>query len=426
MLRENNHVPKIGLVPPRELSFFPGLDGSDSPLESFMKSALIDAPGYYWAVYDHALLTATEVFNSLPASGESRHRIDSSFPDPIALLTLLSQITTHNELFTAIMIATQIPVAKLARQSADIANLSRGRFTLGLAPGWSEQEAEGLGVGKEFHNRGSLMEQKIPALEMMLTGIPVNLEIGKEKIHSMGINPKAYYPIKIGIGGGLGPLKNPHTLEVLKRVAKFAEMWMPMGEIDPFLERKPIIEEYLAQYGRNLEDFEYMGRVTLGRKPLDDCVDDLLAWKKAGATHVTLTTVGQGNGDWKFHNNLVRNFMKATQWIRFPEKNFAKAFSLAGGYLAPDKFSLGGPGEFQYGYLQKEVNPRFLILRLTELGYLPEAMDGQEEIKLAWQGETAFIRGATFRGPGGDRVGIFERHVNGREVAVFHESNSST
>jgi len=293
MTRENVYVPKIGLVPPRELSFVPAADGSDAPLVKFMKNALVDIPMNYWAVYEHTLLTAAEVFESEPAIGETRHRIDASFPDPITLLTLLSQITHYNELFTAVMIATQIPVAKLARQAADIANLSKGRLTLGMASGWSEKESEGLGVGAQFHHRGDIFEQKIPALEMMLTGIPVNLEIAEEKIVNMGINPKANYPIRIGIGGGLGNLDNPHTLAVLERAAKFGDLWMPMGEIGPFLERKPIVEEFLTKYGRDLEKFGYMGRVTLGRKTLDECVDDLLAWIKAGVTHVTLTTAGQ-------------------------------------------------------------------------------------------------------------------------------------
>lgn len=38
--KEIYRVPKIGLVPPRELSFLPTPDGGDSPLMMFMKNAL--------------------------------------------------------------------------------------------------------------------------------------------------------------------------------------------------------------------------------------------------------------------------------------------------------------------------------------------------------------------------------------------------
>jgi len=118
--------------------------------------------------------------------------------------------------------------------------------------------------------------------------------------------------------------------------------------------------------------------------------------------------------------------MKATKWIRYPGESFIKAFDLVGGFRAPDGFLLDGHGKLLYSYLPEEVNPRFLESHLGDLGYVRQTMDGQEEVRLVYQGETPFVRNKTFRGPRGERVGIFERQKRRRDVVVFYENSSST
>jgi hypothetical protein len=113
--------------------------------------------------------------------------------------------------------------------------------------------------------------------------------------------------------------------------------------------------------------------------------------------------------------------MKATQWIRRPEENFVKTFCQGAGWLALDTFLLGGKGDFHYGYLLNEVNPRFLKLRLGELGYIQETMSGTEEMNLIHHCDVSFKRSETFRGPVGQRVGIFERQTDIRTTVIFYE-----
>lgn len=416
-------VPKIGVVPPRELSFLPDSRG-EIPLVEFMRGAIPDHSSFFWAVFQHILLTAGNTFSSEPYKGETRHNIESSFPDPFGLLTVLSQITSKNDLFTAVIPATQMPLGDLAQRYASISNLSNGRLWAGLAAAWSEDEHKALGYGDIFHHRGEILDQKIPALEMVLSGIPVNLHIGREHIRNMGINPGTKHRVRICIGGGLGPLDNPNTISVLRRAAMYGDMYMPMGDVGPFIERKPIILKYLEEFGRNPSDYGFMGRITLGRKPIDECVDDLLAWIKAGATHVALTTVGQMNGDWKFHQSLVSDFLAASEWIRNPNENIEKTIKdFTNGYyrIAPEEtITTKERGLYRYSYLKREINSRFLDLRLRQLGFDSVGLEGEpREVFLIYHEDMAFRERVRYR-LGDQELIVFDRSKEREETVLFY------
>lgn len=314
--------PMLGLVPPaKEVSFTSPTAEKESDLMSIVER-WPDAPSFFLAVYHHTILAEEMRPHSIPAIGETRYKSDTSFPDPIALLSVLARAKTKNELFTAVMVAPQLATAALAQQIAAIANLSHGRFSFGAGVGWNMSEYDALGMGHRFKNRGTFLNQQIPALEMMLTGKTVSLEIGEdEKIDRMSINPGTNYNVPIWIGG--------LSDAALQRAAFYGDGWMPLGNKEPFMELKPKILKLLEKNRRDPSKFGFMGRVTLGTKTTEEAVKDFLAWIDAGVTHIALTTTNAEapNPDPAHHRALIGQFLTETRWIRDPhDGNFGEIF----------------------------------------------------------------------------------------------------
>lgn len=314
--------PKLGLVPPaKEVSFTSPTAEKESDLMSIVER-WPDAPSFFLAVYHHTILAEEMRPHTAPAVGETRYKSDTSFPDPIALLSVLARAKTSNGLFTAVMVAPQLATAALAQQIAAIANLSHGRFSFGAGVGWNQSEYDALGMGHRFKNRGKFLNQQLPAIQMMLTGKTVNLEIGEdERIDRMSINPGTNYNVPFWIGG--------LSDAALERAAFYGDGWMPLGNIEPFVELKPKILKLLKKNERDPKKFGFMGRVTLGTKNVDEAVKDFLKWIDAGATHVVLTTTNADapNPDPAHHRTLISQFLTETRWIRHPEDgNFGEIF----------------------------------------------------------------------------------------------------
>lgn len=414
---------KIGFVPPRELSFRPTGDGENSPVENFIQGMGFDSPNTFWTVYSHILLSEAERRPTPAVEGETTHTMKDSFPDPFALLNMLAHVTQYAELFTSVIVAPQMALGDLTSRIAAIANLSRGRFRFGGASGWSLDEFKGLGVGDRFDHRGKFFEEQIPILKRLLSGEVVDITIEREKIQGMGINPAANYPVPFWLGGGLGSLDDHRTIEVLERIAEWSDGYMPLGNVGPFLERRPILFEMLDKHGRDITHFGVMGRVTLARKSLGKCVDDYLAWKDAGATHILLTTFGQDRKDWQFHRDLIREFLGATRWIHSPDEGINKTFSRADGWPAPKEFSLGGDSrELMYFFLQEEIDPRFLEGRLKELGYELHSWSGQTEVRLSpYKEEAPFTITRSYLDRNDKFVMIAQQGTREDRIAVFYE-----
>ena len=134
-----NPLPNIGVVvPSKELPLAARYEDFDiSPLEYFIAELVFDWPGAFAAVYHHTVLRSERLPHTEPKhrKGETRYKMQTPFPDPFAILNMLARSTTHTELFTAVLVSPQLQTAPLAQQIAAIANLSNGRFSVGLGVG---------------------------------------------------------------------------------------------------------------------------------------------------------------------------------------------------------------------------------------------------------------------------------------------------
>ncbi len=327
----DNQLPAIGIVTPsKELPIDRNYkDTNISPLEYFIKHFTLDWPGAFAAVYHHTILRSERRPEEEPIKrkGETRYSKQTPFPDPFTILNMLARSTTYTELYTAVLVTPQMQTAELAQKVSAIANLSKGRFNLGVGVGWNKHEYDALGKGEIYQIRGKVLNEQLKALRKLLTGEAFTGQVGpRENFDQMAINPPSNYEVPIWVGG--------QTPAARKRAASF-DGWMPLGDVEQFQEQIDLLKQYLEEEGKNIHDFKSMGRIAIGKTPKKEWVDAYIKWQEAKATHVVLTTTGKEeeyNPEGKetdpyHHSRMIVDFLRLTSWLRKPTGSFSGLFA---------------------------------------------------------------------------------------------------
>lgn len=405
--------PRLGLVPPtKEVSSIPYNIGGETKSDLLrLIGELPDTQYFYLAVYHHTVLGENITSSSKPRQGETRYVNTTPFPDPMSLLTQFAQETKNNELFTAVIVAPQLQTPTLVQQIAAIANASRGRFRLGVGVGWNDAEYAAVGMRDRFHIRGKILNQQIPVIEMMLTGKTVNLSIGNERIENMAINPQSHHDVPIWVGG--------LSDQALERAAMYGNGWMPLGDVGPFIEGKRILLDLLEKNRRNVEDFGFMGRITLGIKTIEKCVDDYLAWMSAGVTHIALTTTGKGDPNWENHRYLIYQFLKSTKWVRYADsESFGNLFG-GGIYRAPESLLLNDSENL---CIELKINPKYLIMFLNTHDFIPYENIQKKEVRIPSLSNNSLHVKSMYRNKEGQFVFLLETQEEPIRTIVVYDS----
>jgi probable F420-dependent oxidoreductase len=85
--------------------------------------------------------------------------------DPLVWLTFVAGVTTTVKLATGIVILPQRNPVVLAKETATLDRLSKGRLLLGVGVGWLREEFEAIGV--PFERRGARTDDYIKALRAL-------------------------------------------------------------------------------------------------------------------------------------------------------------------------------------------------------------------------------------------------------------------
>ena len=223
------------------------------------------------------------------------------FHEPMVLYGYLAAITRRLELVTGILILPQRQTALVAKQAAEIDVLSGGRLRLGVGVGWNAVEYEAL--GESFHNRGRRVEEQIALLRALWSQPVVTFAGRYHTVTAAGINPLPGHPIPIWMGGQSDP--------VIDRAGRLADGWMPQyreaAELAAPLAR---VHEAARRAGRDPRRIGIEARVTLAGDS-GDAVERALAWQAAGATHLTVNTMGLGRTLPAEHIDAIERFKRA-------------------------------------------------------------------------------------------------------------------
>ena len=207
------------------------------------------------------------------------------FHDPFVLFGYLAAITQRLHFRTGILILPLLPTALVAKQAAELQQLSGGRFELGVGISWNTLEYEALNQG--FNARGKKMEEQIGVLRRLWSEPFVTFEGRWHKLDGVGLNRLPSSPIPIWIGGGTDDV-------VLRRVARVADGWFPIS--DP-TEAVPKLKQFARDAGRDPETIGFTGRVMAGPGGPGAWVESAKKLQALGATHLMLGTAPDVQGE---------------------------------------------------------------------------------------------------------------------------------
>jgi probable F420-dependent oxidoreductase len=211
--------------------------------------------------------------------------VHTTFSEPLVMFGYLAAVTQTVELVTGVIILPQRQTVLVAKQAAEVDLLSGGRLRLGVGVGWNAVEFEAL--GQDFANRGKRTDEQIAVLRRLWCEQSVTFDGEYHRITGAGIAPlPVQRPIPIWIGAASAP--------GYRRAGRTADGWFPLIEPGPKLvDARAVVAQAAHDAGRDPAVIGMEGRIVY-TGDLDAVVHEASAWKNAGATHVSISTMDAG------------------------------------------------------------------------------------------------------------------------------------
>jgi probable F420-dependent oxidoreductase len=231
---------------------------------------LDDAGFDYISCASHIVTAAPGRFPDLP-----EYAYAFPYRELLVFYTHLAGCTQSIHLRTDILILPLYPTALIARQAADLCEISGGRLELGVGISWNE--AEYTALGQDVHQRGARFEEQLEVLRRLWTEPRITFHGTYHDFDDLGLGRLPAFPIPLWIG--CSPKE-----KLLRRVARLGDGWMP--NVDPV----PHVEElgrYVLDAGRPQEAVRIAGRVTATGDP-EEWVAAAVRLREAGGTDLTI------------------------------------------------------------------------------------------------------------------------------------------
>ncbi|HLD92601.1 MAG TPA: LLM class F420-dependent oxidoreductase [Anaerolineales bacterium] len=277
---------------------FPQIEFGHDPVALRNYAQAAEEFGYsHLLAYDHILGANPE----RPGGWRGPYTYNNPFLEPFVLFSYLAPLTQRLEFTTGILILPQRQTVLVAKQAATLDALTGGgRLRLGLGLGWNAVEYEAL--NEKFSNRGRRIEEQIEVLKKLWADPLVKFEGRWHHIPDAGLNPlPVQRKIPLWFGG--------HHERVLRRVAKYADGWMPnyrkAADIQPHLE---LLDKFLAAEERARKDIGLEARMQFGEGDPSVWTQTLEEWRKVGVTHITINTMGVGFDTPQKHIKAIKVF----------------------------------------------------------------------------------------------------------------------
>jgi probable F420-dependent oxidoreductase len=260
----------------------------------------VEALGYtHVLAYDHVLGANPD----RPGGWQGAYTYKNPFQEPFVLFAFMAAVTARLEFATGIIILPQRQTALVAKQAATLDVLCGGRLRLGVGIGWNEVEY--VALNQNFHNRGRHIEEQVQLLRRLWTEPLVTFAGTYHTIPDAGLNPlPVQRPIPLWFGG--------HADVVMARIARYGDGWMPnyrrVADAQPAL---AALDRALAAQGRSRREFGLEARLSYGTGEQERWRTVLDEWRAAGATHITVNTMGSGFTRPDQHLAALRTFAGA-------------------------------------------------------------------------------------------------------------------
>jgi probable F420-dependent oxidoreductase len=237
--------------------------------------------------YDHVVGADPAVYQGW--SGP--YDVSTTFHEPLVLFGYLAALT-RLEMVTGIIILPQRQTVLAAKQAAEVDLLTGGKFRFGIGLGWNRVEYEAL--GKDFASRGRRVEEQVELLRRLWTEPAVTFRGTDEQVVGAGLAPlPVQRPIPIWFGA--------QSPAAHKRAGRLADGWFPQMAPGPKLdEARAMVEQAAREAGRDPGALGMEGRVSW-KGDVATLTGHIDRWRQAGATHVSVNTMGAGLGGVEGH-----------------------------------------------------------------------------------------------------------------------------
>jgi probable F420-dependent oxidoreductase len=227
--------------------------------------------------------------------------VRTTFHEPMVMFGYLAALTSL-ELVTGIIILPQRQTALVAKQAAEVDLLSGGRFRLGVGLGWNEVEYEAL--GQEFRTRGRRIEEQVTLMRRLWTEESVTYAGEFDRVTGAGLAPlPVQRPIPVWFGA--------QSERAYRRAGRLADGWFPQVRPGPALdEARAVVAASAAEAGRDAAALGMEGQVPW-RGDLDKAAALAVDWERAGATHLSVNTMGAGYADVDAHLTALADAAQA-------------------------------------------------------------------------------------------------------------------
>jgi probable F420-dependent oxidoreductase len=230
--------------------------------------------------YDHVVGADPAVH----APWQGPYDVTTTFHEPFVLFGYMAAIT-ELEMVTGIIILPQRQTALVAKQAAEVDLLTRGRFRLGIGLGWNAVEYEAL--GQDFTSRGRRAEEQVDLLRQLWTEPSVTYRGSFDTVTAAGLAP---LPVQRPIPVWFGAQSQP----AYRRAGRLGDGWFPQVRPGPELdEARQVVEQAAVAAGRDPARLGMEGRVTWRGSP-ETLAEHAASWRNAGATHISVNTMGAG------------------------------------------------------------------------------------------------------------------------------------
>ncbi|WAX58353.1 LLM class flavin-dependent oxidoreductase [Jatrophihabitans cynanchi] len=170
----------------------------------------------YHESIEHAAWAETIGFDSIWVS-EHHFEPDGYVSSPLIFLAGVATCTSRIRLASNVIVAPLHHPLRLAEDAAALSIQSKGRFDLGVAVGYRDEEFRAF--GQPFHRRGQLTESHIARLRGAWAGQQVSVDDAFPDGPAVTVTPIPTKPPRILLGG-----KAPRAIE---RAARIADAYLP-------------------------------------------------------------------------------------------------------------------------------------------------------------------------------------------------------
>jgi probable F420-dependent oxidoreductase len=173
----------------------------------------------------------------------------TKFFDMAALMGAIARETRSMSIMTGIYLATLRHPLITARFMETMADLSGGRFQLGVGTGWNRSEMEAL--GGDFDNRGKIMDETVDILRAARLGGPIEYHGEHFSFGPVLIGSKPF-DVPLLFGG--------HSAPALRRAARVGDGWLSslsndVGELVQLTKRIEALREEMGTADRRFDSW---------------------------------------------------------------------------------------------------------------------------------------------------------------------------